>query len=366
MGSLPDLSAVLDAVRILSPISSSPNHGEAHWRRVAANGLDLATELGADRLVVLLFAIFHDCMRFDEFADPDHGKRGGFLACCLNGELLRFDEDRLDLLYSACAGHTDGAISNEPTIGACWDADRLDLCRFDTEIVMGAMSTAPGRTTSVHARARGLLKNTPDWASIFWSLEPTAGAFSDVLRRRQEPKARGPERPPSMPELPPALTKPAATVAKPAATVREHSPAIPMPPTLAKPAATVAIPATTAPEHSRAIARRAPAIDRPAPSKREPRTDIQEPLLVAREPSPYSRGPAQPRPQPSPGRSGPAPRVPEPAPAAKRPVSTSPVEGRHYWTATLLHAEPTPAETSQAAPAKKAAAETRDQDKPPR
>jgi HD superfamily phosphodiesterase len=62
----PDLQAVLDAVRILSPSSRSPVHGEVHWRRVATNGLDLAAEVGADPLLVVLFGIFHDSMRFSE------------------------------------------------------------------------------------------------------------------------------------------------------------------------------------------------------------------------------------------------------------------------------------------------------------
>jgi uncharacterized protein len=88
MTAAPNLQAVLDAVRILSPRASSPLHGEEHWRRVATNGLDLAAEVGADPLIVVLFGIFHDSMRFNEFVDPGHGRRGGFLACCLNAELI--------------------------------------------------------------------------------------------------------------------------------------------------------------------------------------------------------------------------------------------------------------------------------------
>jgi len=163
----PELQAALDAVRILSPSSRSPVHGEDHWRRVATNGLDLAVEVGADRLLVVLFGLFHDSMRFNESQDYGHGRRGGFLACCLNDELLGLSDDRLDLLDAACAGHTNGGISEDPTIGACWDADRLDLCRLGYRIDPGAMSTAPGRTTTVHARAASLLGATPDWPAIF-------------------------------------------------------------------------------------------------------------------------------------------------------------------------------------------------------
>ena len=331
MSTLPDLPAVLDAVRILSPISTSPDHGEAHWRRVAGHGLDLAREVGGDQLVVVLFGIFHDCMRFDEYADPDHGKRGGFLACCLNGELLRFDEDRLDLLYTACAEHTDGFTSKDPTIGACWDADRLDLCRFDTEIIQGAISTAPGRTDPVQVRARALLKNTPDWASIFWSLEPTAGAFHEVLRRRREPASPGSE--------------PAAGLSAPPAAVAEPAPR-------RKPAPVAAEPEWLRSAPAPIVRERLPIVPEPAPPRREPRKAKPEPLLVAREPSPHSPGPAHPRPQPPPDRSAPTPPRPQPAPVVRRPIATEPVEGRHYWTATLIHAEPASgdAPSSPAAP----------------
>ena len=50
MTTRPDLSAVIDAVRIVSPSSTSPFHGEGHWRRVATNGLDLAVEVGGQDL----------------------------------------------------------------------------------------------------------------------------------------------------------------------------------------------------------------------------------------------------------------------------------------------------------------------------
>ena len=138
----PDLQAVLDAVRILSPSSRSPVHGEEHWRRVATNGLDMAAEVGADPLLVVLFGIFHDSMRFSEHRDDEHGLRGGFLACSLNAELMGLSDERLDLLDMACRGHTEGGTSDGPTIGACWDADRLDLCRLGRQIDPAAMSTA--------------------------------------------------------------------------------------------------------------------------------------------------------------------------------------------------------------------------------
>ena len=34
-----------------------------------------------------------------------------------------------ELLFEACAEHSEGFRSTEPTIAVCWDADRLDLHR---------------------------------------------------------------------------------------------------------------------------------------------------------------------------------------------------------------------------------------------
>jgi hypothetical protein len=125
--------------------------------------LDLADGVGADPLLVVMFGIFHDSMRFDEHRDDGHGRRGGFLTCRLNGELLGLEEDRLDLLDLACTGHTNGRTSDDPTIGACWDADLLDLCRLGKSIDARAMSTVPGRMSAVQKRARALLTATPEW-----------------------------------------------------------------------------------------------------------------------------------------------------------------------------------------------------------
>jgi uncharacterized protein len=166
----PALQAVLDAVRILSPSSRSPVHGEDHWRRVVTNGLDMTAEVGADPLLVVLFGIFQDSMRFSEHRDDGHGRRGGFLARCLNAELMGLSDERLDLLDLACRSHTDGTTSDDPTIGVCWDADRLDLCRLGRQVDPRAMSTAPGRTPPVQERAAAHLAAAPEWLAIFQRL----------------------------------------------------------------------------------------------------------------------------------------------------------------------------------------------------
>lgn len=105
------------------------NHGPDHWRRVERNGLLLASRSGADPLVVRLFALFHDSRRINDGWDPGHGKRGAEYAGTLRESRLRVTDEQFDLLDYACAWHTDGERHDDPTIGTCWDADRLDLGR---------------------------------------------------------------------------------------------------------------------------------------------------------------------------------------------------------------------------------------------
>lgn len=162
------LFAALDAIRNASPWHASRIHGEDHWRRVATHGLDAAERTpGADRVVALLFGLFHDSQRLNDGRDPDHGRRGASLARALNAEVLRLDSGRLEALVTACDGHTAGRTSANPTIGACWDSDRLDLVRLDYRLDRRKMSTAYGRSPEAEEQARSLLGRTPRWDDVF-------------------------------------------------------------------------------------------------------------------------------------------------------------------------------------------------------
>ena len=124
-------------------------HGMAHWRRVERNGLLLTTRTGADGNVVRLFALFHDACRIDDAEDPEHGTRGAALATDLRSKgLFTLNDDAFDLLQEACRGHTQGHLHNDPTVGTCWDADRLDLGRIGVIPDPHFMSTAFGREIS--------------------------------------------------------------------------------------------------------------------------------------------------------------------------------------------------------------------------
>ncbi|MEJ2207064.1 MAG: HD domain-containing protein [Gemmatimonadota bacterium] len=129
-------------------------HGLPHWGRVMENGRRLAQAAGADPLVVDLFALFHDARRRNEGRDPGHGARGAELARELRDALPPLTEGQLDLLCEACTHHTDGRVHADPTIGVCWDADRLDLWRVGVRPSGDLLSTAAAREPAVLARTR--------------------------------------------------------------------------------------------------------------------------------------------------------------------------------------------------------------------
>ncbi|HXI72540.1 MAG TPA: hypothetical protein VNN22_19530 [Verrucomicrobiae bacterium] len=130
------------AAFVLSPDSV---HGPSHWRRVERNGLLLAARSGARIDVVRLFAVFHDSKRLNEFNDPEHGPRGAAFAGQLRNVLFQIDDAGFDLLCEACTVHTALHHSQDATIGACLDADRLDLGRVGITPDPGFMSTEYGR-----------------------------------------------------------------------------------------------------------------------------------------------------------------------------------------------------------------------------
>jgi uncharacterized protein len=130
-------------------------HGPSHWARVRLNGRALAARTpGADGEVVALFALLHDARREHDGDDPAHGERAAALAEALAAQRkLRLDAARLGLLVAACAGHAYGRVSEEPTIGCCWDADRLDLSRLGRRPEARLLSTRAAREPAIQATA---------------------------------------------------------------------------------------------------------------------------------------------------------------------------------------------------------------------
>lgn len=106
-------------------------HGPWHWEKVEINALELAKHTqNADSKVAHVFALIHDTKRINENHDPEHGHRSAEYAQFLwKQDKLNLTKHQLDVLVEACRYHNDGQTTNDPTIGVCWDADRLDLIR---------------------------------------------------------------------------------------------------------------------------------------------------------------------------------------------------------------------------------------------
>jgi uncharacterized protein len=132
-------------------------HGPDHWRRVERNGILLATRTGADVAVVRLFALFHDCRREDDGWDQGHGTRAAAYAASIRGSAYELEDVRFEILRYACEWHTDGGKHDDPTIGTCWDADRLDLGRVGVIPEPGFMSTQFGREIAAYGSIQPFL-----------------------------------------------------------------------------------------------------------------------------------------------------------------------------------------------------------------
>jgi uncharacterized protein len=120
-------------------------HGPSHWKTVANIGLTLARHNGADKKVVKLFALFHDSQRKHEGDDLEHGTWGAELARELRGTLFTISDRQFLLLKEACIWHAHGELSDDVTIGTCWDSDRLDLGRVGVTPHPRFLSTEAGQ-----------------------------------------------------------------------------------------------------------------------------------------------------------------------------------------------------------------------------
>lgn len=150
-------------------------HGLPHWARVLETGMRLAADTGADPEVVALFALFHDSRRANEGWDDGHGLRGAEFAASLRDTHFSLDQDRFDLLYQACAEHTDGGTEGDVTVLTCWDADRLDLGRVHITPRRKYLCTEPARRvdTIIWAERRSRTGFVPEIVDRDWL--PAAG-----------------------------------------------------------------------------------------------------------------------------------------------------------------------------------------------
>ena len=122
-------------------------HGITHWQEVEKNAIMLAVQPGVDMTVVRLFAYFHDCKRVEEYEDYEHGERAAEFVkeCRVSGKLDFIDDAQYALLWEACNYHNKGVTSENLTVGACYDADRIELLRCGITPRPELMSTPIGK-----------------------------------------------------------------------------------------------------------------------------------------------------------------------------------------------------------------------------
>jgi uncharacterized protein len=141
------LSRIIELAKSVFVLGDESYHGVRHWEEVAKNGEFLSMQPQVDATVVKLFAYLHDCKRVEEYADPEHGHRAAEYVDELrrNGELGFLTFSQYYKLKNACELHHTGGVSDDPTIGACFDADRIELIRCGIQPRVELMSTPLGK-----------------------------------------------------------------------------------------------------------------------------------------------------------------------------------------------------------------------------
>ena len=177
-----DEAAIISTVLESYALEPLGYHGVLHWARVLENGLRVADVNGADREVVTLFALFHDARRLNESRDHGHGQRGGDFARTLRGSLVHLDDAQFTLFYEACRLHTDGHTDADPTLQACWDADRLDLGRVGITPAPHRLCTAAARSLLPWAHERAIMYHQPMEVLTRWGLGDLVNGRNDRER----------------------------------------------------------------------------------------------------------------------------------------------------------------------------------------
>lgn len=162
---------MIKAIRANYALDWTGIHGIAHWARVYENGMRVGQMTGARMDVVRLFAVFHDSGRLNDGHDPNHGRRGADLARRLRDRFLQLADEDFELLTFACAHHTSGTKTEDPTVQTCWDADRLDLGRVGIIPNPRRLCTAAARNPDIlrWAYRRSLSPAVPDLVAVDWN-----------------------------------------------------------------------------------------------------------------------------------------------------------------------------------------------------
>lgn len=140
------MNELVEAIKAQYKLDWLGTHGWPHWVAVNRVGQQIALHHGLNAQVIQLFAIFHDACRVNEYNDDDHGLRASKLVKKFRKQYFTLPDDDLDRLVVACRDHTDGRVTSDLLIGACWDADRLDLGRVGIAPNLRYLSTDAGKS----------------------------------------------------------------------------------------------------------------------------------------------------------------------------------------------------------------------------
>ncbi len=179
-----DLTSLVDVALTQAWRGGSALHGDEHWRCVTATGLALAPWAdGVDRTLVFCFGLLHDTRRVNDAIDPEHGPRAASFAGELRADgVLPLGDARFAVLADALARHSSGLVSEEPTTGTCWDADRLHLPRVSIQPRPELFSTRAAHGRAALAAAELLrTEGPPAWETLV--AEVAAGTSSTVVEQ---------------------------------------------------------------------------------------------------------------------------------------------------------------------------------------
>ncbi|HUR00758.1 MAG TPA: hypothetical protein VM166_15010, partial [Gemmatimonadaceae bacterium] len=79
-------------------------------------------------------------------------------------------DDRFEKLFEACRLHTDGLTDADPTLQACWDADRLDLGRVGVTPKADRLCTDTARDLIKWAHERAVRDHEPTHILSLWGV----------------------------------------------------------------------------------------------------------------------------------------------------------------------------------------------------
>lgn len=181
-----DLETLIRAVEEGSTSRDSEDHGPQHWRCVALTGIRLARQTpGASPLIAFLFGLFHDARRENDYWDPGHGERGAQLAETFQarGLLTLLEQNFADLLL-ACKTHTEADPTDNPVIGICYDADRLNLWRVRVRPNSDFLSTDAGKASCRAQDTRFLHWSPLSWSQVLDTLFDPTGTTAELPQHR--------------------------------------------------------------------------------------------------------------------------------------------------------------------------------------